>query len=121
MTGIRWLATRLNRFAGDRGGNVAVIFALASVPILFVVGAALDYSGATDLKTRLQRATDATALQMCQLSRTSPRTAPWGARQGAAQSALNGYLGPRPFGIDTLTATASPYRIYLSTRAHFAT
>lgn len=55
----------LRRFARDkRGGGVAPMFALAVIPVLGLVGAAVDYSRANSIKVALQAAIDATALAM---------------------------------------------------------
>ena len=43
-------------------GTVAVIFALALLPMVGMVGAAVEYSRATNMKTHLQSAVDASAL-----------------------------------------------------------
>ena len=52
----------LSRFAGDRKGNVAVIFALAMVPTVFLLGMALDYTHTQHMKVDLDAATDAAAV-----------------------------------------------------------
>lgn len=49
-------------FALDRGGNIAVIFAIALVPLLSFVGAAVDYSLAARAKTKLASALDTAVL-----------------------------------------------------------
>lgn len=51
-----------SRFQGSQDGNVAVIFGIAVIPILALVGGAIDYSKATDVKSDLQGALDSTAL-----------------------------------------------------------
>lgn len=53
---------RLCRFRTDRKGAVALIFALAAVPTIAVVGAAIDYGRALNTKTKIQLALDASAL-----------------------------------------------------------
>jgi Flp pilus assembly protein TadG len=45
-----------------RDGNVAVTFALALIPVIGTIGAAVDYSKANDIKTQLQKALDAAVL-----------------------------------------------------------
>src|SRR5579871_4384237 len=50
------------RFVEDRRANVAVIFALAMVPIVFLAGMALDYTHAQHMKVDLDAATDAAAV-----------------------------------------------------------
>ena len=53
---------QLMRFFRDRAGGVAPIFAGAAIPIVSLVGAAVDYSRANSLKASLQSALDSTAL-----------------------------------------------------------
>jgi Flp pilus assembly protein TadG len=52
----------LGVFRVERGGNVAITFALAILPIIAGVGFAVDYSRANAVKVALQQALDATAL-----------------------------------------------------------
>jgi Flp pilus assembly protein TadG len=52
----------LNRFRWDRRGNVAVIFAIACVPLISAIGCAIDYSEAMRLKAKMQSAADAAAV-----------------------------------------------------------
>jgi Flp pilus assembly protein TadG len=52
----------LERFAHDRRGNIALTFAIVSVPMLAGVGAGIDYSMATRLKAKLQSAADAASV-----------------------------------------------------------
>jgi Flp pilus assembly protein TadG len=52
----------LGCFRGDRRGNIAVIFAIACVPLISAVGCAIDYSEATRVRSKLQSAADAAAV-----------------------------------------------------------
>jgi Flp pilus assembly protein TadG len=52
----------LRRFAGDRKGNVAIIFALSLMPITLLTGMGIDYTAATTKKAMLDAAADAAAL-----------------------------------------------------------
>ena len=52
------------RFAGANEGNIAVIFAIALLPILGFVGAAIDYSRANSARSSMQAALDSTALMV---------------------------------------------------------
>lgn len=52
------------RFGADKRGNVAVIFAITLLPILGLIGAAVDYSRANNARTALQTALDTTALMI---------------------------------------------------------
>lgn len=54
--------SRPTRFGRDERGVVAMIFALALVPLLGLVGAAIDYSRSTTVRARLQSALDAAVL-----------------------------------------------------------
>ncbi|MGY8637765.1 pilus assembly protein [Bradyrhizobium sp. 14AA] len=56
------LRTLIRRFVRDRRGNIAVIFAFSCVPLITVVGCAVDYSRATQLRSKLQAAADAASV-----------------------------------------------------------
>ena len=49
-------------FCSNRRGNVAVISAVAALPMVAAVGCVIDYSNAAMIKTRLQAAADAASL-----------------------------------------------------------
>ena len=49
-------------FSSDQSGAVAVILAVATIPLLMAAGVAVDYGNATSVQARLQAATDAAAL-----------------------------------------------------------
>jgi Flp pilus assembly protein TadG len=53
------LRTWLCRFTSDRKANVAIMFALAMVPTIFLLGMAMDYTHAQRMKVDLDAATDA--------------------------------------------------------------
>jgi Flp pilus assembly protein TadG len=63
---IAWkkLYRKFTSFAVARGGNVVITFALATLPILGFVGAAVDYSRANSMKAAMQTALDSTALML---------------------------------------------------------
>jgi Flp pilus assembly protein TadG len=52
----------LSRFRASRSGNVAIIFALAILPLFAFMGAAVDYSLAAQAKARVTAALDAALL-----------------------------------------------------------
>ena len=52
----------MNRFRSDQRGNLAVIFAIACLPLISAIGCAIDYSEATRIKAKLQSAADAAAV-----------------------------------------------------------
>jgi len=67
MTGrsiLRRLRKAYGRFPAAAQGNIAVIFAIAAVPIISFVGAAIDYSRATNARSSMQAALDSTALML---------------------------------------------------------
>ena len=52
----------LRRFCRDSNGSIAIITALAAVPLLFLVGMGVDYGIASDRQTQLNAFADAAAL-----------------------------------------------------------
>jgi len=58
------IARQFARFAAAEQGNIAVIFAIALVPVLSFVGAAIDYSRAAQARASMQSALDSTALML---------------------------------------------------------
>ncbi|MGD9846357.1 MAG: pilus assembly protein TadG-related protein, partial [Variibacter sp.] len=54
--------TLLRRFCADRKGKVAILFGLCVIPVMGLVGAAVDYSRAACVRTAMQAAADAAAL-----------------------------------------------------------
>ena len=59
---VRSLSTFVGRFARDKRGATAAIFALALVPIIGVMGLAIDVGNAIRVQHAVQAATDAAAL-----------------------------------------------------------
>ena len=58
------LLRRLRELQAATGANVTVTFALASIPIVGFVGAAVDYSHAHSIRAAMQSAADSTALML---------------------------------------------------------
>lgn len=52
----------LRSFLRHEAGNIGIVFALAMIPLTGAVGGAVDFTSANALKSRLQRAADAAAL-----------------------------------------------------------
>jgi Flp pilus assembly protein TadG len=67
---MRALLRTIDGFGTDRRGNIAVIFALALLPVLSAVGCAVDYSRATQLRSKLQAAADAASVGS--IAKTAP-------------------------------------------------
>lgn len=53
----------IGRFVRQRSGNVATVFALATIPLALSVGAAIDYTAANKARVDLNAYADAAALQ----------------------------------------------------------
>lgn len=60
----------IHTFVRDKRGNIAVIFAIACVPLITAVGCAVDYSRATQTRSKLQAAADAASVGS--LAKASP-------------------------------------------------
>lgn len=56
--------TRARGLIDDKSGSVAVVFAVALVPMLFAIGAGIDYSRYLSQRAKLQSATDSATLQL---------------------------------------------------------
>jgi Flp pilus assembly protein TadG len=52
------------RFIGAKDGNIAVLFAIAAVPLISFVGAAIDYTRVNSARSSMQAALDSTALML---------------------------------------------------------
>jgi Flp pilus assembly protein TadG len=65
-TGITMLGffSLLDRLRRDQRGNIAVIFAIALLPLLSFTGAAIDYSRANNARTSMQSTLDSVALML---------------------------------------------------------
>ena len=59
-----WLRRQTRSFRAAEGGNLLMTFALTMVPIIGIVGAAVDYSRANSVKAAMQAASDSTALML---------------------------------------------------------
>jgi Flp pilus assembly protein TadG len=59
---LRWTIEHVARFHRHDGGSMALFAGLASVPIIFAVGAGVDYSSANMVKSKLDAVADAAAL-----------------------------------------------------------
>ena len=64
------LHQKLRKFLFAKGGNVAITFGLAVLPIIGSVGAAVDYSRANFVKAKMQAALDSTAIMLSKQATT---------------------------------------------------
>jgi len=60
------IVRKASAFIQAETGNVAVITALAGLPLLLTIGAAIDYTRGVSARTAMQAAVDATALMVAQ-------------------------------------------------------
>ena len=58
------LCRTVRNFRAANGANVTITFALATIPMVGFVGAAVDYSHANSVKAAMQAAADSTALML---------------------------------------------------------
>jgi Flp pilus assembly protein TadG len=102
------IGRQLARFAGAEQGNIAVIFAIALVPVLTFVGAAVDYSRAVQARSSMQAALDSTALMLSKdLSSGAITTAQISTKATAYFNALFTDTSTLPTVAVTATYTAS--------------
>jgi Flp pilus assembly protein TadG len=66
-TAVELKEPRMRRFLSDVKGNVAILFALATLPVMGAMGAAVDYSVANAQRTAMQASLDATALALARM------------------------------------------------------
>ncbi len=57
----------MHSFWSDKRGNVAILFALAMIPIMGAMGAALDYSFANAHRTNMQKSLDSAGLALSKM------------------------------------------------------
>jgi Flp pilus assembly protein TadG len=60
-----------DRFRRDQSGSTAIMFAIAAVPLLGMMGAAVDYGRAAAIRSALQASADATALAISRAAATA--------------------------------------------------
>ena len=89
---MRNLRRLMSRFGSDQRGNIAVLFTLALLPILSAVGCGVDYSRATQLRSKLQAAIDAASVGS--IAKQSPAFIAAGSMSGN---------GPIPAGVTDAT------------------
>lgn len=107
----------LNRWIGDKRGNFAMIFALALVPALVAIGAAVDVSRAYAVRQRLSRALDAAGLAVgTQTGLTAAQM------QTMAQNYFNAnYPSTSNAPSGTVSVTQDGYKINLSVSTNMTT
>jgi len=95
------LRRALRDFRAARSGNVAITFAIATLPMVGFVGAAIDYSHANAVKAAIQTALDSTALMLSKEAGTDTTAQ---LQTNAAKYFLANFSAP---GIDARNITVS--------------
>lgn len=98
------LAKPMRRLFREARGSVAIIFALAVVPIMVLAGAAIDYSYASMTRTKLNAIADSTALFA--VSRAS-MTASVGSIKTSAENFFNRQASVKRASLKTVNVTVS--------------
>jgi Flp pilus assembly protein TadG len=115
--GIARFSAQIAKFGSNRRGNVAVITALACLPMIAAVGCAIDYSDASMIKTKLQAASDAAALATVSVNSSVIATAKamtgTGTVSGGSTYATNFFnsnlnIAPENVGYNSLSLTPAP-------------
>jgi hypothetical protein len=103
MGPLKALGDLLSRFRRNQQGQIAVVFALAVIPIIGGVGAAVDYSRANNSRTALQQATDSAVL-----AAAKDGTSNW---KSVAENIFKGNLATKGavVGIPTFTVSNAIY------------
>jgi Flp pilus assembly protein TadG len=114
--GIARFSAQIAKFGSNRRGNVAVITALACLPMIAAVGCVIDYSDASMIKTKLQAASDAAALATVSVNSSVVTTAKamssGGTVSGGSTFATNFFnanlsTSPENVGYNSLTSSAT--------------
>ena len=110
------LRALVSNFSRSKRGNVAVITALAMLPMVAAVGCVIDYTSASMVKTKLQAAADAATLAAVSLNSTVIATAKamsgTGTVSGGSTFVTNFFnanltSAPETTGYNSLTPTAT--------------
>jgi Flp pilus assembly protein TadG len=108
--------TLVSNFRINKQGNVAVITALASLPLIAAVGCVIDYTTASSIKTKLQAAADAASLATVSVNSSAVTSAQSMSANGTvsggstfATNFFNANLAtvPQDVGYTSLTPTAT--------------
>ncbi|MBN8964550.1 MAG: pilus assembly protein TadG, partial [Rhizobiales bacterium] len=95
----------LKHFIRNRDGGVAPMLALAALPLLGFVGAAIDFSRAATVRTSMQAAADASALM---LSKSAPDLSPADLTQKATDSFKALFAHPEAQNVQVETVFQQP-------------
>ena len=98
-------------FQSNNRGNVAIITALAALPMMAAIGCVIDYSNASMIRTKLQAAADAAALATVSVNSpviaTAKGMSSGGAVSGGSTYASNFFSANLPAGYTSVSPTAT--------------
>ncbi len=105
------LRTLFGNFRSDSRGNVAIITALAALPMMAAIGCVIDYSNASMIRTKLQAAADAAALATVSINSpviaTAKGMSSGGTVSGGSTYASNFFSANLPTGYTSVSPTAT--------------
>ena len=90
------------RFRRDEGGNVLMLFGLAMVPLIGIMGASVDYAIASQKQTRLQTALDQAGLAVAKEPQVSDEVT-----VSRIKEMMTGQLAANGIGADEWTLTTA--------------
>src|SRR6201991_1597469 len=103
---IRHIRHAAARFVGASEGNVAVIFTPSAIPIIGMVGAAIDYTRMNEARSTMQSALDSTALMLSKDLSSGKITA--SEVSSSAQAYFQGLFNQPNANAVTVSATYNP-------------
>jgi Flp pilus assembly protein TadG len=105
------LRVLIGRFKSDRRANVAIITALAALPMISAIGCVIDYSNASMLRTKLLAAADAASLATVSINSPVVTTAKNmtgnGTVSGGSAYATNFFAANLPTSYSAVTPTVA--------------
>jgi Flp pilus assembly protein TadG len=105
-------AKRLRSLCSDRSGNVGVIFGLAVLPMMLLLGSAVDFQRVASTRARLQAALDAGAIAAAEQPNLSQFQ-----RQALAQNTISANLGTLASQLNLTVSETEPATNYYKVTA----
>ena len=105
---ITCLRASMRSFRSAERGNVAIIFALALFPLVGLVGACVDYSYASLVRTNLRSAIDATGLMLSKTAASQTAAELQASAEAHFRANFNHPDVPQPTIVATYSNTPGP-------------
>jgi Flp pilus assembly protein TadG len=103
----KWTRNSIRHFSRDSRGNIAPIFAIALLPILGFVGAAVDYTRANAARSSMQAAMDSPVLMVSKDAAANPTMSSQQITEAVQRYFSSLYTDKTAFGV-TVSATYTP-------------